>query len=219
MIFRFACFYDWDYEETRKALKKDFSSLYLNIPMDDSMVTQFQKNIMFPLPKLKTKTGKSQVIYVRPVRYVRSSEAFDEFLKQLCFILNDLSRTAQQCRHGVSFLVNLKGFCRRNADLENSTRLVQMIQDHLVPTKVEMVIFVDTTSMSSKLWQSISPLLSTKEQNKVFFTKQDELYRFLMPSFEKFLPDEIAEGWRNATDLIDGYVQRKIKMEKEEKEQ
>eukprot|EP00526_Cylindrotheca_closterium_P016750 CAMPEP_0113645914 /NCGR_PEP_ID=MMETSP0017_2-20120614/24222_1 /TAXON_ID=2856 /ORGANISM="Cylindrotheca closterium" /LENGTH=335 /DNA_ID=CAMNT_0000557717 /DNA_START=147 /DNA_END=1154 /DNA_ORIENTATION=- /assembly_acc=CAM_ASM_000147 len=221
LIFRFACFYDFDYEETRKALKKDYNNPYLTFEMDDAMVEQFQTAILFPLPKMRTKKQKSQVIYARPARYARTSpEAFDELLKQLCFLLNDLSRTAQQCRHGVSLLINLKGYSRKNVDVENSIRLVQLIQSHLVPTKIEMVVFVDTTTMSSKIWQqSISPLLSPEEEKKICFTKHDDLYRYLMPSYEKFLPDEIAEGWRNSTDLIESYLDRiKVRIEKEKQE-
>ncbi|CAJ1933071.1 unnamed protein product [Cylindrotheca closterium] len=222
LIFRFACFYDFDYEEIRKALKnKDYTNPYLSFDkMDDAMVKQFQTGMLIPLPKMRTKKQKSQVIYARPARYVKSPEAFDDLLKQLCFLLNDLSRSAQQCRHGVSLLINLKGYSRKNVDVENSIRLVQLIQSHLVPTKIEMVIFVDTTTMSSKVWQnSISPLLSPVEEKKIHFAKQDDLFRYLMPSYEKFLPDEMAEGWKNTTDLIDNYVDRKIRIEKEQREQ
>lgn len=219
LIFRFACFYSFGYEETRKGLKKDYDNPYLSFQMDDVMMKQFQTAILYPLPRMRTKKRKSQVIYARPARYIRSPEAFDELLKQLCYILNDLSRTAQQCQHGVSLLINLKGFSRRNVDLENSTRLLQLIQSHLVPTKLEMIIFVDTTATSSNIWQSLSPLLSPEETNKIHFTRQDDLHRYLMPSFEKYLPEEIASGWRNTYDIIGDYVERKVKMEKEQQEQ
>jgi len=208
-IFRYACCHGFKYESARKAIKKTCDSPYLYLRMDGTLVEIFQGRIMMPLPGLRTKDN-SQVIYIRASRYYHSTTSKQHFIDSLYYLLNDMSRTRDDCRGGVSIIANLRGYGVKNYDMDAILQAAKAVEGRLVPTRFSVLLYVDAPKIFMNGWKLLRPLLAPWLAKKVRFIKADQLDSFLMSGYKDFLPDEIEGGWKDTQELVDDYIDLKI---------
>eukprot|EP00980_Cylindrotheca_fusiformis_P011406 scaffold2642_cov120-Cylindrotheca_fusiformis.AAC.15 len=212
-IYRIAAFHDFDLESAQEALQENEDNHYLNLSLGDSLKQQIQTRLAFPLPDLKTKKGNAGVVYMRPSNYIPGFENQSSVAENLSYVLNDMSRTKDQCRNGVCLLINMEGFSKENYSSEYWEQLMQIFQGKLVPTKVNLVLFVNSSSyFNSKLWKITKSMLSGNNgdfSKNVFNIQSNMLSDFLMDDFESLLPDEFSEGWRSTDEIVEDYVDLK----------
>ncbi|CAJ1949993.1 unnamed protein product [Cylindrotheca closterium] len=206
MQFRFACFYDFDYEKTKDSIVKKHRCRYLYLRMEAALVDQFMTQALFPLPGLKTKHTNSEVIYFCPAKYQPSQKGGDLLVDNLCYILNQGCRTERGCRNGMAFLANMHGFSARNIHHGTIVKMVQMLQGDMVPTKIEFVIIVDPPAIFTRAWKAAKKAINGTLFKKVYFIRQERLGEFLMDGYKEFLPDEFSSGWRDVNEIVEDYV-------------
>lgn len=206
MLFRFACFYDFDFERTKDNLIKKHRSRYLYLRMEGALAEQFMCQILFPLTGLKTKHTNSDVIYMRPARYHPSRDANDLMVDNLCYVLNHGSRSQQECRNGMAFLANMNGYTIKNIHQGTIMKMMQMLQGDIVPTKIRLLIFVDPPTVFTRAWKAAKKVASGDFLKNVYFIRQERLGEFLMDGYKEFLPNEFVSGWRQMDEMVEDYV-------------
>jgi len=215
LVFRYACFHSFNFDVTRQAIKRNYSSRLLHLRMEGSLLDQLQERVFFPLPGLKTKDRRSEVLYFRQSRYLRvlSKESHQGFIDNICYVLNDMSRSEEQCRNGVLLIANMKGYDVKNHDDEGMTQFAHAIQGKLVPTRVKLILIVGATS-EEKTWKYLKPLLSPTYAKKVQFINEDQLGDYLMEGCDLYLPDEFRRlGCKDCQELVEDYMDLKIYQE------
>ncbi|KAL3936758.1 MAG: hypothetical protein SGBAC_007995 [Bacillariaceae sp.] len=205
IIFRFACFHDFEYWEAFVGLQEYDANRRLHLRMDGELLTQFQTKTIFPLPGLKTKDYRCNVFYMRPSRYIPAEMSTSNVVDNLCFVLNDLSQTKEECQNGVAFIANMKGWTMKNFSHDYCFQFMQALQGKQVPTKVELFLIVNPPAWFGRVWKVVRPMLSKSFSRKVHIIKEHRLGEFLMPGYEKFLPDEFSCGYKDAAEICEDY--------------
>ena len=87
---------------------------YLNLELTGSLRRQIATRVIFPLSGPQTRKVKMEVCYIHASRIfdVQVAQGFPthRVIENLCYALNDLSRTKQQCIQGSTVIVNMKHF-------------------------------------------------------------------------------------------------------------
>jgi len=147
-----------------------------------------------------------------------SEERNKLLVDNFCYVLNDASRTEEQCRNGVVLILNTKGFIdRRNLDKDSIALFAQAVQGQLVPTKVNLVLVLGATTRFQNSWKQIMALLSPFYANRFRFISQYNLGDFFMDGYEQYLPDEIG-GCRDCMEISEDYVDLKLHEERSGKD-
>lgn len=201
VIFRFACYHHFDYDEAFKDLQNAHKNRRLNLRMDEDMIQQFETKTLFPLPGLKTRRN-CDVIYMKQSRYC-PHEMKHSLIDSLCYLLNDMSRTKEQCRNGVAMIVNMEDWTMKNFSYDCSHLLT------LVPTKVDLFLIVNAPPGFSNIWKLMKPMFSLIFAKKVHMIKEARLKAFLMDGYEQYLPDEFANGWKDTNELVEDLIDLK----------
>lgn len=211
-IFRIACFYDFQLSKTKKAIEREQKNPFLRLRVDDDLEEYMDKQILFPVQDLKTKNNLD-VIYLRPSRHFPEHTPTINLTNNLCYVMNDLSRTEEQCRNGVALIANLDEFTMNNLRIDCCHQFMQAVQGNFVPTKMELALIVDPPSYFKQAWKIIRPMLASSFAKKVHVIKREQLSDYLMDGYIKFLPDELG-GLQNTAALVDEYI--KVKLFEEE---
>jgi len=207
-VFRYANFHDFHPQKAIEGIRNGNSSPHMKLKME-SLQSQFETNTVFPLPKVRTWKTDSEVVYIRPSRFDPSEMEIDNLIESLCYVFNDLSQTEDQCRKGVAVICNMEGLNKKIFTTECCYKLMQTLQGHMVPTRVKLLLMVN--SPYKKLW--MRPMMSRKFARKVHLIKQERLPEFLMDGFEFHLPTELDQGCKIAFEVVDDYIDMKIMNE------
>lgn len=211
MIFRFACFYDFDCKVAQKAILEKYDSHHMHLRMEGDLLHHFEALVMFPLPGLKTKDHKQDVIYMYAARHFPSDHDNDTLIENMSYILNDLSRTAEQCRNGVASIIDLHKWTFKNFTNECCRKFIQAGQGQHVPTRVGTILVVRAPSWFGKVWKVIKTMMTGDFATRVHILKDTSMLKdYLMEDYEKYLPSEMSEGWRNSEELVEDYIDSRI---------
>jgi hypothetical protein len=211
MIYRFAYFHSFDFEAAQEAIMENKDNSYLRLQMRGDLLEQFETNTVFPLSGLKTKTGNSDVLYMRPSRYFpKLSDDSSSLLENLCYILNDMSDTEEKCRNGVAFVANMNDFTTMNYTEDYWLQLMHTLQGDLVPTRVSLFLIVNPPTWFFKVWKNMKSMMSTAFAKKAFIIDSENLPDYLAEGYQAFLPDELCNGWRITPDIVEDYIDMKM---------
>lgn len=158
LILRYAVFYNFNFEKAKNAILKGYTYSYLYLELEAELL-QFvlRSKVFFPLPGLKSRKTESEVIYFRPSRYEPSSTNNGLLLDTLCYVLNDMSRTIDQCRNGVVMIVNMSGYTMKNYNSETQMKMAKIIEGHVIPTRIVEILIVNPPKVNFLDWFSTSP--------------------------------------------------------------
>ncbi|CAJ1962268.1 unnamed protein product [Cylindrotheca closterium] len=213
LLFRFACFHEFDLQNAQEGIARSRDNEhYLNLKMNPGLQEFFHRRILYPLPGLvKTKTGdKMQAIYFRPSRFRAQDPAHHKYvIESLQYILNDLDRSHKESPAGVAVIINLKGYSNKNFHPHSMAKFLGSFEGKLVPTKVDLLIFVDAPDTFKPFMTFCKNVFSMDFSRKVHSIKSSKLSSFFMPGYEEYFPSELSGGWRDIEDDIDDYVDLK----------
>ncbi|CAJ1945260.1 unnamed protein product [Cylindrotheca closterium] len=207
LMFRIACFHDFDFDRSKHTIITMSDSKYLGLHMEGPLSKHFGKRIVVPLPDLKAR-DKSNVVYLRPSRYSGTKNS-QLMVDSLCYVLNDLSSTQSQCRAGVTVVVNMKKWARDNFDQEMWVKMIRILQGDLVPTKVMNVLLVDAPEEFRNVWELLEQLMPNTFYKKVNFVKQNKLGDYFKDGFHEHLPNEFKRGWLSIDEVVEDYIDLK----------
>lgn len=205
-IFRFACYHNFQNKEALKDVHQKHDSRHMNLRMSGFLLRQFQTGTLFPLPGLKTRNKKQDVFYMRPSRYVPSEMKTSTIIDNLCYVLNELSRTTSQCQNGVAFIANMNDWTMKNFSHDYCFQFMQALQGKMVPTKVELFLIVNPPRWFGKVWVIMKPMLSKSFAKKIHMIKEERLEEFLMNGYEQYIPDEFTAGLRITEEITDDFI-------------
>lgn len=210
-IFRFAAYYDFDYDLARMAILERFDDPHLHLRMEGQLMQQFESLVVFPLPGLKTKNNKHEVLYFHAARHFPGETDTDLLIKNMCYVFNDMSLTQEQCRNGVAFVVDLNQWTFKNFTNECANKFLKAMQ-YQVPTKVAAVLIVNSPQWFPKVWRCVlKKMLSESFVKRVHILKHpNHLQDYLMEGYEKYLPMEMAPGWQNSTEIVEDFIDKKL---------
>lgn len=178
--------------------------------MSSRLEQKFASRTVFPLPGLKAKNNKTNVVYMRPSRYFPESNDTNIIIDSLCYVLNDLSATEENCRNGVAVVANMKGWTIENFSLDYWALLMQTLQGQMVPTKIELFLIVNPPSWFGNIWKIMKPMLTYAfSKNVHIINQEDRLSDYLKKGYEKYMPDEICQEGRITEELVEDYVDKK----------
>lgn len=207
-IFRFASYHGFRYNEAFNDLKGYHTNRRLHLKMNDEMVRQFETKTLIPLPGLKTKRNKSSVIYMKPSRFNPHEMKTSDVIDSLCYVLNHMSRTKEQCLAGVTLIANMEEWCMKNFSNDYCHQFMQALQGKFVPTKVDLFLIVNPPPGFSNIWKLMKPMFSRSFSKKVHVIKESRLNEFLIEGYEKYLPNEFG-GWLDKSELLEDLIDLK----------
>ncbi|CAJ1967839.1 unnamed protein product [Cylindrotheca closterium] len=208
-VFRYASFYNFDAELAIDGIHEDNGNPYLKLKMED-LEEQFESNAVFPLPKLRTRKNDSEIIYMKPARFNANEGDSEKLIESLCYVLNDLSQTVEQCRNGVTVIADMQDVTKENFSKDHCAKLMQALQGTMVPTRVEAFIIVSPPSWFSKVFKWMKSKVSKDFLKRVHLTQQDQLPHFLMDDYEMYLPDDLCQGRAVASEICEDYMDLKV---------
>ncbi|KAL3934986.1 MAG: hypothetical protein SGBAC_009404 [Bacillariaceae sp.] len=208
---RFACYYNFDYDLARTAISEKNDDPYLHLRMDGKLKRQFEHLVMFPLPGLKTKNMKHEVLYFRASRHLPGEMDAELLIKNVCYIFNHMSMTEEQCRNGVALIVDLNQWTLKNFSPEIANKFLKAIQ-HQVPTKVATILIANGPSWFPKLYRCvIKKMLASSFAKKQHFLKHPrQLQDHLMDGYEKYLPSEMSCGWQDSSEIVEDFIDQHV---------
>ncbi|CAJ1943962.1 unnamed protein product, partial [Cylindrotheca closterium] len=187
MIFRFACYYNFDYEVSRSALLQRFDDPHLHLRMEGDLMKQFQNLVLFPLPGLRTKNNHQEVLYFHACRHFPAETDTEVLINNMCYVFNDMSLSQEQCRNGVALLIDLNQWTFKNFTPECANKFLKAMQ-HQVPTKLATILIVNGPHWFPKVYRCVfKKMLSTTLVKKVHIIKQSKyLQDYLMDGYGKY---------------------------------
>lgn len=211
MIFRFAAYYEFDYDVARAEILKRSEDPHLHLRMEGELLEQFENLVVFPLPGLRTKNNKHEVLYFHACRHFPAEHGTELLIDNMCYVFNDMSLTQQQCRNGVAFIIDLNQWTFKNFTTECSQKFLKALQ-YQVPTKVATVFVVNPPKWFPKMWRCVfKKMLSDSFVKRVHILKHPtHLQDYLMEGYEKYLPDEMASGWQNSAEIVEDFIDKKL---------
>ena len=218
-VFRYASFYNFDAEAAIDGIHEDNGNPYLKLKMED-LEEQFESNAVFPLPKLRTRKNYCEVIYMKPSRFHANKGDSDRLIESLCYVLSDLSQTAEQCRNGVTVIADMQDVTKANFSKDHCAKLMQALQGTMVPTRVESFIMVSPPSWFGKVFK----WMKSKKVSKDFLKRvhqikdEEQLSPYLMRHPQLYLPDGLCGGHAVGTELCEDYMDLKIAQEQQQEE-
>mmetsp|Transcript_43410 Transcript_43410/g.104900 ORF Transcript_43410/g.104900 Transcript_43410/m.104900 type:complete len:291 (+) Transcript_43410:65-937(+) len=216
-IFRYASFCKFDSEEAIDRIREDNGNPYMELKMKE-MEDQFGTSAVFPLPFLRTRKNNSEVVYMKPARMnPHQGDSSDRFIDSLCYVLNDLSQTVDQCQNGVTVIADMQDATMENFTKEYCAELMQALQGNMVPTRVEAFLIVEPPSwFSKKVFKWMKSKKTSKDfLKRVHLIKQEQLSQFLMKDYQLYLPDDIKGGYAVGGEICEDYMDLKIAQEQQ----
>lgn len=210
-LFRFACYHRFNIEKAKEAVHENRDNAFLDLEMRPSLQDSFVAKSLFPLSGLTTKKHDSQVVYTNPSRGDHSSrDSMTKVLESLCYVMNDYSRTEQQCRDGIALITHLDGFEREHFDEHEWHQFMTALQGGLVPTRVTLVLLVNPPAWFQKdVWRKLKSSMPSQFRRNVHAIVSDKLGDYLMEDYWTRLPSELPRGYRDADEIIEDYVDLK----------
>lgn len=207
-IFRFAIYYDFKYEKTRKAIMDKIDQPFMHLKMDKALIRQFETKLLIPLAGLKSKLG-SPVFMSKLSRYSGDPEENEIVVKHLLYVLNDLSQSEEDCRNGIVYVADMRNF-RAYHNLEGTKQIMDALQGKYIPVRVSLFIMVDPPPLFGRIWKMVRPMLSSSFRRKVRVIKQHKLGDYLMEGYQSYLPSELNEGSLDSSEMIEDYIDMKV---------
>jgi len=210
LIFRFACHCNFDYDLARAAIVEKFDDPHLYLRMEGDLLRQFESLVLFKLPGMKTRNHKNEVIYFRGCRHFPLKTSTELLIKNMCYVLNDMSMTEEQCRNGVAFILDLDHLKPDNMTNEAVAKFLTAME-HQVPTRVEAVLLVNVSSSFLGTWKSLAKrVVSESFASKFHYLAGTyQLGEHLMEGYEEYLPAELGY-WRDSYEIVEDFIDKKV---------
>ncbi|CAJ1967829.1 unnamed protein product [Cylindrotheca closterium] len=214
LIMRFANFYNFNEEATKLALERHQDNHFLKLQMRGPIVKQFQKGALFPLPGLKTKRQRSEVCYFRPSRFCPKTADSSVLIENLCYVLNDLSTTEEQCQHGITFLANMKSFSTKLYDEQFWLELLNVLQGNVIPVHIASFIVLNPPTWFGRIWRQMNTHMSPDFLKKVRLVEREDLPDYFEQGYETYMPSDM-QGWRKTSEMVEDYIDRRVFIDKQ----
>lgn len=212
IIFRFACYYNFNFELARTAIREKFDDPHLHLRMDGELKQQFENLVIFPLPDLMTKNNKHAVLYFNGCRHFPAETDTELLIKNMCYVFNHMSLTEEQCRNGVTMIVDLNHWTFKNFTNECANKFLKAMQNQ-VPTKVVSVLIVNFPRWFPKVYKVLRKMVSPSFAKRfIIIKKHNQLEYHLMHGYDQFLPQEMGY-WRDSVEIVEDFVDMKVHEE------
>ncbi|CAJ1967843.1 unnamed protein product [Cylindrotheca closterium] len=213
MIYRFAIFHGFNVNRASRAIAKKYDHPYMNFRLEDELAQYIRKTLtLFPVPGLKSAIG-SDVIYWHPSRYQPSASSNRLLVENMCFLLNDMNQTIDQCRNGILLLVNMDGYKMKNFHRDTQMRLTKITEGQVIPASIVQILIVNPPPFFERIWKIVRPAFSALFSRRIKLIPCDKLGNYLMEGYEEYLPDDFDIDGRNALELVENWLDVKTKEE------
>lgn len=209
LIYRFAIFHGFNVKRASSAIAKTHDHPYLNVRLEEELVNYIKKTMtLFPLPGLKSAIG-SDVMYWYPSRYTPSASSNRLLVESMCYLLNDLNQTIDQCRNGILMIVNMDGYKTKNFHRDTQMRLTKLTEGHVVPASIVQMLIVNPPSLFKTIWKIVRPVHSALFSKRIHIIECSKLGSYLMEGYEEYLPDDFVAIGRDSRELVDDWLDSK----------
>ncbi|CAJ1967841.1 unnamed protein product [Cylindrotheca closterium] len=216
LIIRYAVYHNFNYGKAKDAIDKGYTYSYLYLELEGELLRYVMNSMVcFPLSGLKSRKTGSEVFYFHPSRYIPTSRNNHLLLDNMCYVLNDMSRTIDQCRNGVVMIVNMEGYSMKNFHNDTQMKMTRITEGHVVPTRIVDILIVNPPKFFKRLWKVVKPAFSKTYKKRIHIISNDKLGNYLMDGFEEYLPDEFM-GWRSTQEMAIDYCDLKQYEERQQ---
>jgi len=200
-ILRIAIFCEFDLRRATNLMRRSTGRLFELSAID--MEEQLRSKTLFPCPGLKTRGG-SNVFYMRPSRYSPKETTVSQVIDNLIFVMDKIVK--KDPTRGISFLANMEGWTMSNFSTEYCRRFMNVLQGRDFPAKVDLFLILNPPSWFGKIGAIMKPMLSEAFRERVHMIQEEELAPFMLPNYEKYLPDEVRGGTADTNALVQDFA-------------
>lgn len=216
LIWRFAVYHGFSYRKASQAISKQHDDRYVNLRMEDELA-EYMKTSMacVTLPEVRTTIGAG-AFYYYPARFENSDSNAQLMLKSFVYVLNDMSRTPEQCAKGVVQIINLKDYSLRNYNKELMVLLTDVSEGKVIPTRISQILILNAPKVFGIVWRVATLFMSAVHRRRIRMIHESQLKEYLLEGYEEHLPSELVAGGKPISEMVTGYVDTK-KFEEEQK--
>ena len=108
----------------------------------------------------------------------------------MCYVLNAMNQTIDQCRNGILVIVNMDGYKRKNFHRDTQMRLSKIVEGHVVPASIVQILIVNPPKFFKTIWKVVRPAHSALFSRRIHMIELNKLGNYLMEGYEEYLPEE-----------------------------
>lgn len=183
-----------------------------------SIERQIWTKTVFPLPALKT-SGGHDILYLRLSRVNPQTLSIDTLMDSILYVVNAMLEKEQSCQEGIGILVNMKDWSSQKSSYQYFSQFLMKIIRGTVPVRLRSIILLyPPTWFTNKLWL-LRPIISKEMKDKIVLVHhENELAPYLMPCYQRYLPDDICSSsyggsTQNTDDMVRDYIMYRRYME------
>jgi len=156
--------------------------------------------------------------YMKPSRFTPRETPTSGIIANLLYVMDSLDRftdpNASRSNHKIGFIANMNDWTMKNFPVDYCLQFMEALQGKMGPIKVDLFLIVNPPSWFDKVWQIMKPMLSSKFRAKVHMIHQDKLEKYLAKGYEKYLPQELANGQVDVASHVEDFIQYRKYVEK-----
>lgn len=165
------------------------------------------------IPNLGVLLFLSTVFYMRPSRYFPKKTSVNAVIDNLAYVMGSMLEKEKSATDGIALVANMTEWTMTNFSIPYWNKLMMTLQGHRVPTRVELLLFVNPPSWFGSIWSIMKQMLSEDFGKKVHIIKLDRLKEYLAPGFEEYLPDDIQGGMASTAAMVQSFVADRKEIE------
>lgn len=96
---------------------------------------------------------------------------------------------------------------------------MRMLQGKSIPVRLNLFLIVNPPRGFNKVWNVMKPMLTENFRQKVHMTPESQLFAFLKPGYEAYLPDDMTTGQVDTDLLVRDFLAYRLYLEETETKQ
>jgi hypothetical protein len=153
---------------------------------------------------------------MRPLRYFPKQTSPGAIIDNLAYCMTIMVEKEKACMEGIGFLAYMNDWQMQNFSIDYCVTLTKMLQGR-VPVRVRLFLIANPPAWFGKIWAIMKPMLTKDFREKVHMISDAELGNYLAPDFEKYNPDDMAEGTVPSGEMVSDFVKYRQYVEEHNK--
>lgn len=131
----------------------------------------------------------------------------------LVYVMSALLEREAACTKGIGLIANMTGLKMSSFSTSSFRKFLSFLEGRLVPTRVQLVLFVNCPCWFGRAWAMMRPLIGKELRRKAHIISFGELEGFLMEGCDDFLPDDIG-GKKRTSAIVQNFIAERQAVER-----
>jgi hypothetical protein len=150
---------------------------------------------------------------MRPSRYFPKKMSASSVINNLIYVMDCMLEREESQRDGIGFVANMEGWTMSNFQVNYCYKFMMGLQAKKTPTRVQLFLIVNPPAWFGNIWSIMKSMLSEEFRKKVHIVSHDGLKKYLVPGYEKMLPDDMIFGKQDTDKIVKDFIVERRQLE------